>query len=157
MEMLQDLYACSGYYFDDSYFAYWEDMDLSLRAQLRGWKCLYSPSLVSWHGHSLSLGGKVRLWEKPLVFRTYSLRNRYLTIIKDVPFGLFIYLLPYLLLTELLTWPYLILQSPSTIPCLARAYRDTFRMFLRTLRQRRIIQSQRKIPALYLKRYYRAF
>lgn len=35
--------------FDDIYFAYYEDIDLSFRAQLRGWKVYYEPSAIAFH------------------------------------------------------------------------------------------------------------
>ena len=35
--------------FDDRYFAYLEDMDLSLRVKSFGWKILYVPTSIIWH------------------------------------------------------------------------------------------------------------
>ncbi len=35
--------------FDDRYFAYLEDMDLSLRVKNLGWKILYVPTSIIWH------------------------------------------------------------------------------------------------------------
>jgi GT2 family glycosyltransferase len=35
--------------FDDIYFAYYEDIDISFRAQLRGWKVYYEPSAIAFH------------------------------------------------------------------------------------------------------------
>lgn len=35
--------------FDDKYFAYYEDVDISFRAQLAGWKVLYEPRAVAYH------------------------------------------------------------------------------------------------------------
>lgn len=40
--------------FDDHYFAYCEDMDLSLRAWQRGYTVTLNPSAVSWHWHEFS-------------------------------------------------------------------------------------------------------
>lgn len=34
---------------DESLIAYFEDVDLAIRAQLRGWKCLYEPRAICWH------------------------------------------------------------------------------------------------------------
>ncbi|MEO8512966.1 MAG: glycosyltransferase family 2 protein [Ignavibacteria bacterium] len=36
-------------YFDESFFAYYEDIDFSFRAQLAGYKCLYQPEAVCFH------------------------------------------------------------------------------------------------------------
>ena len=35
--------------FDESFFAYIEDVDWGLRAQLAGWDCIYEPSAVAYH------------------------------------------------------------------------------------------------------------
>ena len=132
-------------------------MDLALRAQLQGWRCLFSPNLVAWHSHSGSLGGKVRLLEKPPVFRKHSLRNRYLTFIKDMPFQLIVYLAPYIVLAEIAVWPYLLFKSPSTIPCLVQAYVEAVQALPETLRLRREIQSNKKVSAKYLQQFFFGF
>ncbi len=36
-------------YFDEDFFAYYEDVDLSFRAQLRGWKIQYVPEATAFH------------------------------------------------------------------------------------------------------------
>ena len=35
--------------FDDDFFAYYEDVDISFRAQLAGWKIMYEPSAIAYH------------------------------------------------------------------------------------------------------------
>lgn len=47
-EMLEDI-AINDEYFDEDFFAYYEDVDLDWRAQLRGWKCLYAPKAIGYH------------------------------------------------------------------------------------------------------------
>jgi GT2 family glycosyltransferase len=53
---------------DDDFFAYCDDTDLGLRAQLRGWRCVTAPSAVVYHwGSSMSplkafLVERNRLW-----------------------------------------------------------------------------------------------
>jgi len=42
--------------FDDSFFAYLEDVDVAWRARMRGWRCLYVPSAIVFHHHSVTLG-----------------------------------------------------------------------------------------------------
>ena len=155
--MLDDVYACSGHYFDDRYFAYGEDLDLTLRAQLLGWRCSFSPDLVAWHSHSGSLGGKVRIWEKPPVFRKHTLRNRYLTIIKDLPVELILYLAPFITLTEIATWLYFLFRSPGTIVCLVQAYVETAQMLPETIHLRYKVQAAREVPARYLWQFFRGF
>ena len=42
--------------FDESFFAYLEDVDVAWRARMRGWRCLYAPGAVVVHHHSATLG-----------------------------------------------------------------------------------------------------
>ncbi|MFP6627246.1 MAG: glycosyltransferase family 2 protein [Deltaproteobacteria bacterium] len=42
--------------FDESYFAYLEDLDLCMRGQLRGWRCRYVPGAVAYHKKSMTSG-----------------------------------------------------------------------------------------------------
>jgi GT2 family glycosyltransferase len=42
--------------FDESFFAYLEDVDVAWRARMRGWRCLYVPDAVVFHHHSATLG-----------------------------------------------------------------------------------------------------
>lgn len=47
-EMLEDI-KLGDEYFDEDFFAYFEDVDFDWRAQLAGWKCLYVPPAVAYH------------------------------------------------------------------------------------------------------------
>lgn len=68
--------------FDEDFFAYYEDVDLALRAQLRGWKSLFVPEAVVYHAHSSTLGK-----ESPLKIFLLE-RNRYYYTIKNMPLAL---------------------------------------------------------------------
>jgi GT2 family glycosyltransferase len=63
--------------FDERFFAYYEDVDLSFRAQLRGWRCLYVPDAVVFHRQGASTVPSVRDVLVP--------RNRVLTWLKSMP------------------------------------------------------------------------
>ena len=67
-------------FLDDRYFAYFEDVDLSLRAIRRGWKCLYLPSAVTYHHH---MSTTKRKGEDFLIF--HGTRNKLWNIVKDYP------------------------------------------------------------------------
>jgi GT2 family glycosyltransferase len=65
--------------FDENFFAYAEDFDLSFRARLNGWKCLLSPNAIVTHLHSKTLGCVSE-------FKTFLIkRNSYLLVIKNFP------------------------------------------------------------------------
>jgi GT2 family glycosyltransferase len=42
--------------FDEEFFAYGDDAEMGLRAQLSGWRCLYIPDAVVYHRHASTLG-----------------------------------------------------------------------------------------------------
>lgn len=67
-------------FLDESYFAYFEDVDLSLRAIRRGWRCLYVPSAVTYHHH---MGTTRKKGEDFLIF--HATRNKFWNIVKDYP------------------------------------------------------------------------
>lgn len=67
-------------FFDNSFFAYYEDLDLAWRLRLRGWKSWYSPDALVYHVHS---GTSVSY--SP--FKAYHVnRNRFFVILKDFSF-----------------------------------------------------------------------
>ncbi len=47
-EMLDDV-AIDGQYYDETFFAFLEDVDLDWRAQLLGWTCAYVPEAKAYH------------------------------------------------------------------------------------------------------------
>ena len=155
--MLDDIVLVKDEYFDESYFCYWEDIDLYFRAQLKGWKCLYSDKLIGYHYRSACMNNADRLINKPYYFQRIALRNRILTIIKDFPLQLILYLLPYLILTELLLWPYLITKRVKGVLSLSTVYFDVIRMLPKILKKRKYIQNTRKVSIKYLKSFFIKF
>ena len=74
--------------FDKDFFAYYEDIDISFRAQLAGWKVKYVPSAIAYHQIGAT-SSKIK------GFTTYqTTKNLPWIIVKDVPFGLWFKILP---------------------------------------------------------------
>jgi GT2 family glycosyltransferase len=67
---------------DPRYFMYYEDLDLSWRLRLRGWKVLYVPRAVVEHEHAASSGE----WSPLFLYEV--LRNRPLMLLKLAPWSL---------------------------------------------------------------------
>lgn len=66
-------------FFDESYFAYLEDLDLAHRAQKNGYKSLYCPNSVCYHKHSATSS------KRPF-FKLYLIeRNRLFNLWKHYP------------------------------------------------------------------------
>lgn len=65
--------------FDERFFLYYEDTDLSWRGRLRGWRYVYEPGALVRHVHSASSG------VGSPVFTYYTERNRLLVLVKNAP------------------------------------------------------------------------
>lgn len=61
--------------FDEAFFAYREDADLSWRAKLFGWECWYEPKSVGYHVRRVT---PERRGELPASLNLYGVRNRFL-------------------------------------------------------------------------------
>jgi len=68
--------------FDEDFFLLYEDVDLSFRAQLRGYKCLYVPEAIVYHMASSSIGD-----DSPISVY-YSHRNLEWVYIHNMPASL---------------------------------------------------------------------
>jgi len=80
-EMLEDI-KIDGQYFDESFFAHKEDVDLAWRARLFGWGCWYQPLAVAYHQRSFRPGQREEV--APSI-RVDAIKNRYLLLIKNEP------------------------------------------------------------------------
>ena len=131
-------------FFDDAFFLYDEDIDLSFRAQLAGWKCRYVPGAVAHHkGNATS----ERLSGLHVYYHT---RNLEFVWLKNMPAGLMIRFLPDKLIQELAAFGYICLRHGAWKPYL-RAKRDAVRMLPSMLKKRREVQRRRKVSNRYVK------
>ncbi len=122
--------------FSERYFLYHEDVDLSLRLRLEGGRIGIEPAAVVDHDYEFSKGpGKYHYLE----------RNRWATILRDYPAPLLALLTPALLATELAL---MLVSIPGGWARQKwKANLDVLRELGPTLRERRAIQPERRIPA----------
>ena len=80
--LLSTRYLASVGLFDERYFLYYEDTDLSWRGRAQGWRYLYVPESVVRHEHSATSVEGSRL------FAHYVERNRLLTLTRNGPLAL---------------------------------------------------------------------
>lgn len=66
--------------FDTDFFAYMEDIDLGLRAQMAGYNCIFIPGAKVFHIGSATSGGQASAFSIRL-----TVRNTYQVILKNVP------------------------------------------------------------------------
>jgi GT2 family glycosyltransferase len=172
--MLEDI-KIKGEYFDSSFFAYYEDLDLGWRAQLFGWKCYYTPRALAFHYRGGGLRGQLPVtpcssprvvdknprtknllprfsfFNKPSFLQRHILKNRYLTLLKNLGVKDFFLIFPSLFLFDPLIWIYLGLIQPG----LLRILPELLRLLPETWEKRRIIQSRRVVSASYVRSFLR--
>jgi GT2 family glycosyltransferase len=79
-EMIEDI-SIDGEFFDNEFFVYREDADVAWRAQLLGWKCLYTPYARGHHVRSVLPGNRGAL---PPLINMHSVKNRFLMRVKNM-------------------------------------------------------------------------
>jgi GT2 family glycosyltransferase len=126
---------------DEDFFIYDDDVDLSFRAQLRGYRCLYVPTAVVYH-HGRGAQG---LTNARAVY--LSRRNTFSVLVKDMP-------APLLLLLSPLWAPYHLLGDIRCIlarqgRAVLQARADNWRHLGETLAKRRDIQAKRTASLRY--------
>jgi GT2 family glycosyltransferase len=72
--------AVEGAFFDPDFFFYREDADVAWRAQLLGWRCIYTPAATAFHVRSVSAGDRRSV---PPAINMHSVKNRFLLRIKN--------------------------------------------------------------------------
>ncbi|HEV7147937.1 MAG TPA: hypothetical protein VGN48_13175, partial [Pedococcus sp.] len=122
--------------FDETYFLYYEDTDLSWRLRLAGWRIAYCHNAIATHRHAAS----ARIGSEVFVY--HNERNRLFTLVKNAPASLAARIM---LRHPVGTVRRLALGDPVERRrgvIRVRAYRDVVRAFPRLRRQRRSMTSQ---------------
>ena len=132
----------NGEYLDEDFFAYYEDVDLAWRMQLRGWESIYVPEALVWHRRK---GPRAQ----PVMVAARSFCNRYFCYVKnELRANLRDYSLWRVLreiaraLWCLVRYPYIILGVPRALLLLPRM-----------LKKRREIQEIATSPAEHMSRF----
>lgn len=72
--------SLGGEFFDETFFAYKEDVDVAWRARLLGWTALYEPKARALHARGWKEGDRFAV--SPFV-RMHSYQNRFYTLLKN--------------------------------------------------------------------------
>lgn len=136
-------------FYDPNFFLYKEDVDLSWRVRLYGWKIMYCPLSVAYVDRTTKPINErsgtsqmivVRKKQKDYV-QYYSFKNHRLAMIKNELPWLFLKHLPWILPREIGYWLYVLFFEPKTWP----AIRDLFKQMPNALRKRKIIMKNKKV------------
>jgi GT2 family glycosyltransferase len=128
--------------FDESFFAYQEDVDLGFRLQLAGYRCRFVPDAVVYHKYHMTSSKVTNLW---MYLRE---RNKYFVLIKNLPAIFFLLCLPLFLLHEAFGLSQAIWRRHIKVYFTAR--RDVCHYLPQLLRSRRQIQRHRLAGDAYL-------
>ncbi len=131
----RDLFLALGGFCAD-FFLYMEDTDLSWRARLAGYRCVYVPCSTVYHDYTLRFGpGKT----------FYQERNRYLLLLRGFRPWTLLLLCPALLLAEIVTWGFILLRDRANYRNKIQAYLWTLRHRAAILADRRRVQAMRRV------------
>lgn len=142
--------AVEGEIFDENFFAYREDAELSWRGQLTGWRCIYVSSAVAHHVRQVTPEVRSRL--DPAINR-HSVKNRFLLRLNNQSWFLALRNLPFevprdvMVLLATLTW------ERSSLP----AWRWLWFNRHAILKKRRAIQKRRTVRDQALSHWFQGF
>lgn len=128
--------------FDQDYFAYFEDVDISFRAQLRGWRVWYEPRAKAYHhigGTSSKLGDFARY---------HSTKNFLLVYARNMPLKLYLKYIPLYLLQFLRMLLSSTLRGKGHV-FVSGAY-GAFRLHKSNVSKRRMVQKTRSADVSYI-------
>jgi GT2 family glycosyltransferase len=147
-KMLNEI-EIAGEYYDEDFFAGKEDLDISWRAQLYGWKCLHVPSAIGHHFRTFSPMDRRSKISRAL--KSGSLRNRYLLLLKNDLLKHFVRHLPYIATYELQILVYTLLCERSSL----KGYIQALRLIPKALQKRKIIMHKKAIDDAYMFQWFR--
>jgi hypothetical protein len=125
-------------YFDEDFFAIYEDIDWNLRAQLAGLSCRYVPSAVAYHMGSATIGTGASDF-----VRYHMWRNALWIVAKDLPAGSILRHAPHLILGQLANLA--IAVRDRKLDVWWRVWRDALRGLPGVFYKRSGVQARRRI------------
>ncbi len=158
-EMLnQAQYDEGDEYYDLDFFMYKEDIDLSWRIRLYGWKIMYCPTAIAYVERTSKFindksrtGQIINARKKQSQFiKSLSFKNHHLAIIKnDLP-RLFVKHLIWILPREIGAWLYVLFFEPKTWPAII----DLFRQMPLAIEKRKIIMKNKKVGIKEMEKWF---
>jgi GT2 family glycosyltransferase len=146
-KMIDDV-SIDGEFFDPDFFAYREDADVAWRAQLLGWRCIYTPAAVGWHVRSAPPGSRRSI---PSLINMHSVKNRFLMRVKNSTPGLYRHFLFPMAARDLVVVAGCLLFEPRSLP----AFWNVAKCWQGACRRRREIMLRRRVPDSVLMRWFR--
>jgi GT2 family glycosyltransferase len=145
-EMIDDV-AIDGDFFDPDFFVYREDADVAWRAQLFGWRCLFTPQAHGYHVRSVLPGNRRAL---PGAINMHSVKNRFLMRIKNISGDLYKKNWSYITARDAVVITCCIFREHSSLPALWYVLRN----WRRAVAKRKQIMSKRRVSDEYMASWF---
>jgi GT2 family glycosyltransferase len=146
-EMIQDV-SMGGEFFDSDFFVYREDADVAWRAQLMGWRCIYTPHARGYHVRKVLPGNRRAL---PPIINMHSVKNRFLMRIKNMTGNLYVRNWLSITLRDALVVGCCLLREQTSL----RAFWYLARNWKRVWEKREQIMKRRRVNDEYLASWFR--
>ena len=145
--MIEDI-SIGDEFFDPDFFVYREDADVAWRAQLMGWRCIYTPHARGYHVRNVLPGNRRAL---PAVINMHSVKNRFLMRMKNMTGHL--YLRNWLSITtrDLVVIGACLIREQSSL----RAFGYVLKNWSRVMAKRREIMSRKRVDDDYIASWFR--
>jgi GT2 family glycosyltransferase len=135
-EMLEEL-KIDNEIFDNDFFMFFDDIDLCWRANNKGWKGYYIPEAIGYHYRSGTIKSQKKIFlslKRTPFIQYHIIKNRYLTLLKNVKPLSFLLHLPFILLRDTF-YLLIIVFYPSVLIKLIKNYT----LFIKAFKKRKII------------------
>jgi GT2 family glycosyltransferase len=145
-EMIEDI-SVEGSFFDPAFFAYREDADVAWRAQLLGWRCLYTPKAVAYHVRQVRPGKRK---DAPKHVNMHSVKNRFLLRARNLTPEVWQLCAEETLWRDLIVIGGCFLTEPTSLP----AFWHLARLLPKALRQGSNLRARRRAGKTYLASWF---
>ena len=144
--MIDDI-SVAGEFFDNDFFVYREDADVSWRAQLAGWKCVYTPLARGYHVRNVLPGNRRAL---PAEINMHSVKNRFLMRVKNISGSMYRKFFWSIMWRDLLVIACCLIWEHSSL----RAFSLLAQNWSTTMRKRRHIRSITRVTDRYMESWF---
>jgi GT2 family glycosyltransferase len=145
--MIDDI-AIGDEFFDPDFFVYREDADVAWRAQLLGWRCIYTPHARGYHVRNVLPGNRRAL---PPVINMHSVKNRFLMRMKNMTADLYRRNWLSITLRDMVVISCCLIREQSSL----KAFWYVARNWKRVMAKRREIMSRKRVNDDYIASWFR--
>ena len=140
--MIEDI-SIQGEFFDEMFFAYREDSDVSWRARLLGWKSFFDPKCSAVHKRNFRPRNLSLRKKQSSSIKMHCAKNDLILIIKNEDPGQFLINMVVIAARQLAILAYVFLFERTSLP----AYIFVFANLKSILLKRKVIKNKQRIPA----------